>query len=400
MAIQTERQFIEAVKRAGHVLVTFRKEWTVDGVATSLALGRVLRKMGKKVDVVADGFSAAKSIAFLPGIADVAPKFKKLQKFVIALDIAKTKLDELSYDVAGDKLNIHVTPKEGRFEAKDVTTSASDFKYDLVISVDSPDYGSLGALFSENSEFFYARPTVNVDHDASNEQYGNMNYVDIAATSCAEVVYDLLKASGEHFLDEDVATCLLAGIISKTRSFKTATVTPKALEISSALVAAGGRREEVVQNLYRTRSIATLKLWGRALSRLKFEPVTKTAWALLVRQDFVHSGAGEEHLPDVIDELMMNSPEAEIVGLLYEQEPAGGAAGICALVSTEKHASAMNLVAGLKPDGTRSLARLCFPGMGILEAEKAVLGAIHKSLGKQMKALPVTPPAVNAEAVA
>lgn len=400
MAFSSDRQFTEAVSRAGHVLVTFRKEWTVDAVASALALARVLEKKGKRVDVVADGFSAPKTLAFMPKAAEVRPAFHQLQKFVITLDLARAKIGELSYDIDGDKLRVHVAPKAGgRYEGKDVTTAASDFKYDLIITLDTPDYGALGSLFSSNADFFYGRPTVNIDHDPSNEQYGNLNCVDITATSCAEVLHGLLKSTGEHFLDEEVATCLLAGIISKTRSFKTATVTPKTLDIASELVAAGARRDEIVQSLYRTRSIATLKLWGRALARLKFDPVTKTAWSMLVRQDFIHAGAAERDLGGVIEELMMNSPEAEIIGLLYEQasltEPST-TAGICALISTEKHTNALGLVSGLKPEGDRRTARLCFPNTSILDAEKTVFAAIRRSLGKTARELPAAAGAANA----
>jgi nanoRNase/pAp phosphatase (c-di-AMP/oligoRNAs hydrolase) len=309
--------------------------------------------------------------------------------------VSKTPIDELSYDVEGGKLRIHVTPKHGgRYDSKDVTTTSSDFKYDCIITVDTPDYGSLGALFTANTEFFFNRPVINIDHDAANEQFGNVNAIDITATSSAECVYALLQDSGEHFLREDIATCLLAGIISKTRSFKTNNVTPKTLDIASALVAAGARRDEIVNGLYRTRTLATLKLWGRALARLKFDPTIKMAWTLIVRQDFVHAGASEEHLADVIDELIMNSPEAEIYGVLYEQEAVGRPgeiAGICAMVSTEKHADALGLVAGLKPDGTRRMARVCFPHASIMEAERSIIGAIQKSLGKAQRGVPATP---------
>ncbi len=377
---------METALASKHLLITFRKEWNVDAVASALALAAFFEKRGKRVDIVADGFAPTKAIGFLPNADRILPRFSHLQKFVISLDVSKSKIDELSYDIEGGKLRINVTAKDGgRYDAADVSTATTEFKYDCIITLDTPDYAALGSLFSKNTELFYNRPVLNVDHDTANEQYGNFNAVDITATSTAECVYSLLKATGEHFLNEDVATCLMAGIIFKTRSFKTSSVTPKTLDIASALVAAGARRDEIVQSLYRTRSISTLKLWGRTLARLKFDPTLKMAWSLLVRQDFIHAGASEEHLADVIDELMMNSPEAEIVGLLYEQEAEnapGKVAGICALVSTEKHADALGLVAGLKPDGTRKTARVCFPQTGIIDAEKTVLAAIGKSLGR------------------
>lgn len=385
MALTTEKQFMESAMAANHILVTFRKEWTPDAVASALALARVLEKKGKKVDIAADGFTLPKSLAFLPDATRIQPALRQLRKFTIALDISKTKIDELSYEVAGDKLHIHIMPKEGAFAPSDVSSEHSDFKYDLIIALDTQEYGGLGAMFTDHAEFFYGKPVVNIDHEPSNERYGNMNLVDVTATSCCEAVYGLCAASGEHFLDAETATCLLTGIISKTHSFKTSSVTPRTLDIASELVAAGARRDDIITNLYRTRSIATLKLWGRALARIKFDPETKTAWSVLVRQDFIHAGATEEHLSDVIGELMMNSPEAHIVSLIYEQDAKdapGGVASICALVSSESHGNVAGMFTALKPEGDRKTARLCFPETSILDAERQVLTAIRVALGK------------------
>ncbi|KPJ86113.1 hypothetical protein AMJ57_00485 [Parcubacteria bacterium SG8_24] len=385
MARKMSQQFMEALNGKNHVLITTRKDWTVDGVATALAIKSVLERRRTNVDVIIDGFSPGPTLSFLEGIDTIRPAFGQLQKFVISLDVSKSKLDELSYDVKEGRLNIYVTPKEGRFRDKDVSTAASEFKYDLIVTVDTPDHDSLGRLFSEHTDLFHQLPVINIDHDTSNEQYGNLNLTDITATSCAEVVHGIFRETPENTLDERVATALLTGIIAKTRSFKSPNVTPRTLDAASVLVAAGARREEIVQQLYRTRSLATLKLWGRALARLKHDPETRTVWTLLLRQDFVHAGANEEFLPEVIHELIVNAPEAEIVSLIYEQESAqetGKVSGVCALVTSERHADALGLVSSLRPEGDRRLARVCFPGVKIMEAEKAVIGSIRASLGK------------------
>ncbi len=401
MALTMGRQFMEAVNRSKNILVTFRTEWSKDAAAAALALDRVLTAKGKRVEVVADGFQAPKSLAFLPGIADIKSEFTQLQRFVISLDVSRTKIDELSYDMQDDKLRIMVAPKAGMFEPKDVATAASEFKYDLIITVDTPDYASLGALYTAHTDLFFAKPTVTVDHEPANEHYGNINVVDLAATSACEVVYDLLTEIGDSFLDEEVATLLLAGMIAKTKSFKTANVTPKTLKIASELVSAGARRDEIVQNLFRTRSLQTLKLWGRALARLKYDAETKCAWSLLVRQDFIHAGAKEEYLADVVDELIANAPEAEIIALLYEQESPtqpGQVAGVCALVSSERHADALRLVESLRPEGHRRMARVCFPNTSIMDAERTIMEAIAKSLGKRPKAGAAASPALQLDA--
>jgi nanoRNase/pAp phosphatase (c-di-AMP/oligoRNAs hydrolase) len=389
MSLPTEKQFLELIERSHRPLIVTRKDWTPDGLGSALALAAFLDKRGKRPVIVCGGFSPAASIAFLPGLDRVKPTLGAVRPFVIALDITKAKIDELSYDVTADSLRITVVPKPGAtFSPIDVTTPGGEFAHDLIIAVDAPDLGSLGRIFEEHAEFFTHVPKIVVGHDPACERYGALNLVDVAATSCGEILHGLIKSADAAALTPDVATCLLAGIIAKTHSFRSPAVTPRTLEAASDLVAAGARREEIVQRLYRTRSIATLKLWGRALARLKHDAALGLAWTVLVRPDFVHAGASEDQLPDVIDELIANSPEAEIIAVIYEQEsPAepGQVDGICALVSTDRHGDALRLVAPLRPEGTRTLARLCFPRTPIIEAEKQITQTIARSLGRETK---------------
>lgn len=385
MSLPNARQFAETVNRAQSVLVVTREEWSKDGLAAGLALTRALVAQGKKAEFACAGFTPPPPLRFLPGVNDIRPRLERLRQFVIVLDVAKTGIDQLSYDLAGDKMRIQITPKNGQYAGADVSTEESAYRHDLVIAVDAPDLSSLGALFRDHPDFFYHVPTANIDHEATNEHYGNLNVVDLAACSSCEVIYRLLKESGRPFLDEDSATLLLSGLIAKTKSFRSPSVTPRALDIAAELLKAGARREEIIKHLYRTRPIETLKLWGRALARLKYDPETKMAWSLLARQDFIHAGATDSFLADVVDELITTAPDAEIVALLYEQEDAaktGGIGGVCALVSSEKHADVLRLVETLRPGGHRRMARICFPEPSLALAEKAVLGAIAKSLGK------------------
>ncbi|HCC21798.1 hypothetical protein A2480_00345 [Candidatus Uhrbacteria bacterium RIFOXYC2_FULL_47_19] len=384
MSLTIEKQISESIGRSNQILVAFRKDWNVDAVGSALALTHLLEAVGKKVDVVADGFTATKRIGFLPKTERISSELKQLRQFVISLDLSHAKVDELTYHLEGDKLNFRLTPKSGQFRDRDVTARQTDFRYDLVFTVGTPDLGSLGRMFDDNSDLFYQVPLVNIDHNPDNLGYGNINFVDITATSCAELIHRLY-VSPENAVthSEDTATMLLGGIIDSTRSFRATNVTPRTLDSAAELVAAGGRRDEIVHHLYKTRTISTLKLWGRALARLKYDPEIRMAWSLLVRQDFIHSGSNQDCLPDVMDELMANAPEAEISGLIYEQDGVGNTpGGICALITSERQSDVMSLVPDLKPEGHRRMARICFPGIGLQEAEGLVLASIRKSLGK------------------
>ncbi|MFA6042646.1 MAG: DHH family phosphoesterase [Patescibacteria group bacterium] len=339
------QQTIDLVKKAQRVLVCLPRVLSTDAVAAGVALHAALSKQGKQVRVVATDITLPATHAFLPKTGDISSELNSLRKFVITVDTAKAPVAELSYDVVGDKLNIFLTPKHGAYESKDVQLAPMPPSYDCVITLDCQDYDDLGRLFEENADFFYATPVINIDHSPANQHFGQVNLVDLVATSVCEMMYDILKTLDERLITEYVATALLAGIIAKTKSFQTATVTPKALTVASALMAVGARRDEIIRNLFQTKSLAVMKLWGRALARLRVSDDGRLVWAVLNRADFERAGANPDSLPGILDELMVNTPDASIMAVVYE-DPAGG---VTVLVQTHRTIHAGKLFAQQQP---------------------------------------------------
>jgi len=134
-----------------------------------------------------------------------------LQKFTIKVDISKTKIDSLSYDIKDDWLYIHLNPKQGTISKKELRTAQSSFKYDLIITLNSPDLESLGDIFENNTDLFYRVPIINIDHQAGNEHYGATNLVELNKTSAGEIVYFLFKSRRifEIVLTSIMVTCYL-----------------------------------------------------------------------------------------------------------------------------------------------------------------------------------------------
>jgi phosphoesterase RecJ-like protein len=376
MALKETQQTLETIKRSTHPLICIPSGGGADAYATALGLAKVLVKLGKEVVIVAADGAAPKNLEFLPGVDKITSRLDNLRRFVIELDASKTKVEELTYELKNDKLLVYLSPKKGFWAEKDVRTSSSGYKFDLIICIGSPDYESCAQLYSENTDFFFRTPVINIDHAPENEHYGQINVVDITASACAEVCHDLIDAIEPGLIDEEVATAFLTGMIAKTRSFKTKNVTPKTLQTASKLIAKGARREEIVQRLYRTRSIQTLRLWGRALARLKADEDAPIVWSLLSQQDFMHAGAEEKDLPDVIDELIASSPEAKIVVLMYEMTNRN----ICAIVRTERPLDAITLCRGFSTAGTRDEVWLCIINKTIVQVEKELISAIKEQI--------------------
>ena len=134
-----EQQIFEQINKAKSILITFNKTWNGDAVASALAVYLILKKMDKKVEIAAEKFDQGKLYSFLPSYEKINHKLDNLRKFIISLDITNAKVKQIKYKVEESTLNFIISPKEGFFAHDDISSKTSGFKYDLVITLDTPD---------------------------------------------------------------------------------------------------------------------------------------------------------------------------------------------------------------------------------------------------------------------
>ncbi len=361
---EKHQQIFSQIEKAQRILVTFPALYNGDAIASSLALALALKKMGKKTDIIAtkdglaDHLSTPSSFfSFLPGFNDI--RSNPDEKFVISLDTSRAKIKSLRYKAEEKGVKFFITPKEGKFQREDVKTSNSSNDYDLIITLDTPDLESLGEFFEKDNELFYKTPIINIDHHGENEEYGQINLVKLNTVATAEIIYSLLSEKDMSLIDHDVATCLLTGIVVKTKNFKTANINPNTLSLTSALISKDARRDEIVKNLFRSRNLKVLKLWGRILARLSGLKNNKVIWSTINKVDFEKTGTDSTDLSDVIEELIINIPEAEVIMIFYE-DPKGEAeaSGANLLIHTPKNFDILNLVREYKPKGTDKFMKI------------------------------------------
>ncbi len=378
MALAIEQQINSLLRRHNKILICLPAQPTTDAIASGLAMYGVLQRLGKPAKVVAAGFALPDNHRFLPKSDEIEHDLTALKKFVIGVDVSRTKAEAVHYDIQNDRLNIYLTPKNGYFEERDVSLSSSDYEFDLIIVLDSRDLASLGKVFENNAEFFHHTPIINIDHHPANEHFGEVNLVHVTATSISEIIFELLEHFERNLVDEYIATQLLTGIISKTKSFKTNTVTPRSLAIASHLIASGARREEIVKNLYQTKSLPVLKLWGRALSQLQADLPRKIVWSILRQQDFLETNTGPYDLAAVIDELIVNTPDAQHVYIIYETGDTTSHNQIAAVIATAPYIRAHELFSDYQPTGTDTLCYLTVPAATPAAAQQLIYDRLRK----------------------
>ncbi len=317
--LNLEQQIFKQIEKAKNILIIFPSTHDGDATASALALFIFLKNKNYTVELVASNPKGKELLSFLPDYSSIQRSLKNIRRFIVSLNISKTKVSQIKYSVDKHQLNFIVSPEKGWFENKDVSTRTSDFKYDLIITIGTNALESLGQIHDSHIEFFYKTPVINIDNQSANEDFGQINFVDLNAVANAEIMFYLLKNYSSSEITEDVATCLLAEIINKTKNFKTTKLTPRTLLTTSELINLQARREEIIDHLYRSRNLAVLKLWGKVLSSLKSENKNQLLWSKINLTDFKESKADEETLLDIIDELISSVPSAKIITLFLEK---------------------------------------------------------------------------------
>lgn len=188
-------------------------------------------------------------------------------------------------------------------------------EFDFVIIVDAGAYHMTGFHTVYPSLFSKDVRIINIDHHASNENFGCINLVDIASPSVTCVLFDMFM-SWEVPISTDIATALLAGVYSDTGCFMHANSTKQAFGIASSLMDLGANLSLIVKNLFRNNSVSSLRLWGRVLENSRISNGNVVV-SVIKQSDFDKSGAQLEDLSGVVDYLGM-VPKTKFSVLLNE----------------------------------------------------------------------------------
>jgi phosphoesterase RecJ-like protein len=240
-----------------------------DTVGAALALGIVLHRGGKQVEVsFAAPDALPESLQSLPGC------------------------------------DLLVSPDEMR---RDV---------DLVVTVDVPGLkrlGALGELVGGDQQLLV------IDHHASNDLFGTANFVDPSADSTTMLVAELLDAWGIP-IDCDVAHCIYAGLTTDTGSFRWASA--RALRLAARLVDIGVDNAAISRTLLDSHPFVWLPLLSRVLGSAQLLPDAVggrgLVYAVVDNQELARSR--QEDVESIVD-IVRTTQQAEVAAVFKEVGP-------------------------------------------------------------------------------
>lgn len=217
------------IKKAETIVILTHESPDGDAVGSSLGLKGILKKIGKDADVIISKYS--KLFDFLPYV------------------------DEIMLES----------------EIK---------KYDLAITVDGANLKRI----DKNEYFEKANKKIVIDHHGSNNMYGDINYVDPAAPACSQILASMCQYF-EIDIDIDIATCLMAGIITDTGGFRHKGVTPETFEFTADMIRKGVDISNIYNTTLCTKTIANFELTKIATNRLELLENKKIAFTYITSEE-------------------------------------------------------------------------------------------------------------------
>jgi phosphoesterase RecJ-like protein len=153
---------------------------------------------------------------------------------------------------------------------------------ELFIAVDLPNGERLG---DAQAVFERAGDTLVIDHHPDYTGFAKHYLGDTAASATGLIVWRLITASSVPITREMAEYCYVA-LITDTGRFSFQNTTAEAFAAASGMIAAGVDPADVSTRVYDSKSLASLRLDARLISRIGYAADGRVAWSWVTEDDF------------------------------------------------------------------------------------------------------------------
>ncbi len=222
-ATPDRRAFHEFLERHPRILITSHVNPDGDALGSEVALGLWLRRLGRQVRILND--------------SPVPAAFTFLTRH-LAVETFEPELAEAAFDGS-----------------------------DALVVLDVSNRQRIGRLAPMLDR--HVIPIAVVDHHVSHVQgFGQVNVIEPEASATGEIVYDLVRESGQE-LDPDMAEALYVALMTDTGSFRYSNTDVHAHRMAADLLQHGLDPQRIHAQVHSHASAARLRFFGEALAALE-----------------------------------------------------------------------------------------------------------------------------------
>ena len=262
----TVGQVAAEIRRRQRFVVTSHVRPDGDAIGSALAMAYALRHLGKDVRVVFRD-APPPPLQVFPGVGDIE---------------VRDRVDSLPTETAV------------------IVMESGDLKR---TGVDGLDRGFV----------------INIDHHLGNTMYGAVNWFDLSAAACGEMVFDLIRELGVP-LTPEIATHIYVTILTDTGSFHYSSISPKTFDICRQCMEAGVDPPAVARSIFDSNNLGRLKLFGAVLSQMELDPTGRVSTVYVDRALAASCGGTYEDTEGLIN-LPLTVKEIQAVVFFKENGP-------------------------------------------------------------------------------
>lgn len=237
-----KQQIVEKIKNSTNILVTVSNNPSVDELSAALGLTLLLNKMKKHATAVFSG-EIPPAITFLDPAKTFENTVDSLRDFIIALD--KEKADHLRYKVEGDVVKIFITPYRTTITSEDLDFSQGDYNVELVLALGVKRQDNLDKALAAHGQILDDAIVATIVAGSDRSDLGSISWRDESASSLSEMMVGLSEAmkADKTFIDEQIATAFLSGIVAATERFSNSKTSARVMTMAAELMGAGANQQ-------------------------------------------------------------------------------------------------------------------------------------------------------------
>lgn len=245
--IKIYKQICSVIKKYKTFFLTGHKKPDGDTVASELAMASLLTRCGKHLEMV-NREPVPEQLFFLKGV-------KKIK------------------------------------HAKNINKN-----YDVAIIFECSEPERMGNIIDLKKQ---ARVVINIDHHLKHSFFGDINLIDVKASSNSEQLFYLFQQMKLPLTQEE-ATALYVGIMADTGRFQYSNTNCQTLKIAAELLKRNVNVSFLCEKMYGTRSFSSLKLLSRALTGLELIK-GKIAVLKITKKDLEATQTSEEDTDEFVN---------------------------------------------------------------------------------------------------
>ncbi|MBI4445822.1 MAG: bifunctional oligoribonuclease/PAP phosphatase NrnA [Acidobacteria bacterium] len=162
---------------------------------------------------------------------------------------------------------------------------------------------------------------INIDHHLKTEAFGNINWIDPAASAVGEMIFELLKNTGVQ-LDARICANLYVALLTDTGSFQFSNTRPHTFQVASELVSHGVDPAEIAQTVYMSQPYSKIRLLASILNTLELHPFQQIAWIFLDHAMLRKAGASEHETEGIVNYPL--SIDGVVIAVFFREDGRGG----------------------------------------------------------------------------